>query len=119
MIGAMVLAIGVSAAFIGQTEVILAGHVDQEHFARNVAAACAEEALHRLKLNSGYVGGTVPVGSQSCTATVTGSGSTRTVSAAASSAEFVKTIVIGASLRQNAALNASAWHIDSWTEADP
>lgn len=120
IISALIMAVGVSAALIGQTEVVLSGHADREYAARSLAAACVEEGLHRLKLDSGYLGGTVPVGaSDTCDVTVTGIGATRTITASAASAEFTKSIVVSASLRQNAALNARAWHIDSWTEGDP
>ena len=120
LIGAVILSIGIAAAFLGQTDVILAGQADRDVIARNLAQTCIEEALHRLKLNSGYTGGTVPIGTDSCTATVTGSGSSRTIVAAASTdSTFTKTITVAASLKQNTAANASGWHVDSWSETDP
>jgi hypothetical protein len=119
VIGAMILSVGISAALIGQTEIILSGHTDREYAARSLATACVEEALHRLKLNAGYAGGTVPVGAESCSVTVTGSGAGRTITATASSAEFTKSISVTASLRQNSAGNARAWHIDAWAGIDP
>lgn len=120
ILGALILAVGLSASFTGQTETILAGALDREQLARMFAQTCADEALYRLKLDSTYTGGTVPVGaSDTCTVSVSGSGSSRTITLAATSDIFTKTIVIAASLKQNAAANASAWHIDSWTEGDP
>lgn len=120
ILGALILAVGLSASFTGQTETILSGQLDREQLARILAQTCVDEAMHRLKLDSTYTGGTVLVGaSDTCTVSVSGSGSSRTITLAATSDIFTKTIVIGASLKQNAAANASAWHIDSWTESDP
>ena len=120
IIGAMILSVGISAALIGQTEIVLSGQTDRGYAARSLASACVEEALHRLKLNDAYAGGTVPVGAtDTCTVVVSGTGSSRTITATASSDIFTKSVVVAASLKQNAAGNAKAWHVDSWAEADP
>lgn len=119
IIGAIILAVGVSAALVGQTEITLAGQSDREYLARGLASACIDEAMLRLKRNSGYTGGSVPIGSDTCVAAVTGSGSSRTITATATSDVFTKAVTVAASLKSNVAGNASAWHIDSWTEGDP
>jgi hypothetical protein len=120
IISAMILAVGVSAALIGQTEIALSGQSDREYAARSLASMCVEEALHRLKLNPAYVGGTLPIGtSDSCTVAVTGSGNNRTITATASSDVFTKSIVVATSIKQNGQGNAKAWHVDSYTEGDP
>lgn len=119
IIGALILAIGISASFSGQTETIISGQLDREELARALTQTCADEALHRLKLDSTYTGGTIPIDSDTCTATVAGSGSSRTITVSATSDVFTKTATISASLKQNVAANASAWHVDSWAEGDP
>lgn len=119
IIGAMIVAIGISTSFIAQTEIVLSGDVDREYSTRMLAVACLEEAAFRLKLNTAYVGGTIPIESDSCTVAISGSGSTRTVTATATVDGYTKTVTVVASLRQNAAANARAWTIDSWTEGDP
>lgn len=119
IVGLLILTIGVTSAFQSQTETLMAGHADYDNYVRNLAQTCADEALFRLKRDAAYAGGSVPIGVDSCTATVTGAGSARTVTATAASGSFTKTITVSASLVQNAAGNAKAWHVDSWVESDP
>lgn len=119
VIGAMMLAVGITASFIGQTQLTVTGYVDRGHLARTLAVTCFEEAAFRLKLNAAYVGGTVPIDTETCTVTVSGSGSTRTVTASATVDGHVKTIVATATLLQNAAQNARAWSLSAWAEQDP
>ncbi|MEY4723406.1 MAG: hypothetical protein RLZZ324_919 [Candidatus Parcubacteria bacterium] len=122
LIGALILAIGISSSLIGRTEIVQSGDFDREQATREVVASCVDEALHRLKLNSGYVGGTVPIGSNSCTVAVSGSGSTRTITANATIVivnSYTKRVTVTASKRSNVANSASGWGIDTWTEGDP
>ena len=119
VIGATLLTIGISAAMIGQTDLVISGHADRERSTRLLASACAEEALHRLKLNAAYSGGTIGIGTDSCTASVAGSGSTRTVTVSATVEGYTKSVIVGALLKQNVAGNARAWAIDSWSEGNP
>ncbi len=119
VLGAIILSIGVSTAFVGQTQLILAGHADHEYAVRALVSSCVEEAVHRLKLDPSYAGGTVPLGADSCTAAVSGSGSSRTISATATSGGYTKTVSATATLRQNAAASASGWSVTAWQEGDP
>jgi len=119
IVGALVLAIGVSAVFMGQTEVIKAGYADRSRQVSLLASACVDEALQRLKLDVSYTGGTVPVNSESCTVTVTGTGTTRTITAVGAAGGHTKTLLVGATLRQNSAGSAKVWSVDSWTESGP
>lgn len=119
VIGALVVAIGLAASTLGQSQLLLAGHADREDIIRSLAIVCLEESTYRLKLNSAYTGGTVPFGSDTCTLTVSGSGSTRTVVASASRDNYTKTLTATATLKQNAALSAKAWAITVWSENDP
>lgn len=119
IIGAIVLSIGLAAAFIGNTAIIVAGHADREYSTRMLASACVEEAMHRLKLDSGFTSGTIPIGSDTCVISMSGSGSNRTITLTATSGQYTKTITIGGLLKQNVAANARAWTVDSWVEGDP
>jgi len=118
VLGALVLATGISIAFIGQTQLVLSGHMDYEHATRVVASACMDEASYRLGLNSAYTGGTVPVGADSCVIAVSGSGATRTVTVTATVGSYVKRVTATATLKQNAAVSASGWSVTAWAEGD-
>lgn len=119
IIGAMIVTLGISAAFLGQSELIMTSNTDRANVARILATSCVEEAMHRLKLDSGYTGGTILISSEQCTLTIVGAGSSRTVTASATSGEITKTVSVTATLQQNAALNASGWTVDAWQEVDP
>ncbi len=119
VLGSLLLILGLSASYVGQTEIIIAGQMDRGQHARTLAATCIEEALHRLKLDDAYAGGTIDIDSDSCAVTIIGAGSSRTITSTAISGDFTKNIEVIASLRQNADTDASAWNIDSWTELDP
>lgn len=119
IMGAMLLSLGLAIASLAQTELIIASSVAHEREAFSLATTCIEEAAHRLKLNASYAGGTVPLGTQSCTVSVSGSGSTRTVIASSTSDIYTKSVTVTLTLKQNAALNARAWEVTAWAEADP
>ena len=119
VLGAMILSIGISTAFIGQTQLTLSAHADYEYAVRELVSACVEESVHRLKLDSAYAGGTVPLGSDTCTVAVSGSGTTRTIAATATVNGYTKAVTATATLKQNASLNAKAWSVTAWSENDP
>lgn len=119
MIGALVLAIGLTAVFIGQTQIIISGQIDRAQVARQTVAACVDEALYRLKKDETYAGGTVNVGTLSCALAVTGSGASRTITASAAFGDITQAVTVSAALKQNGAGNARGWSVQSWTEANP
>lgn len=119
ILGALVLVVGLSAARVGQTEVIIAGQLDRGHHARTMAMSCAEDALYRLKLDSSYVGGALSLGEIECTVEVTGSGDTRTVVARAVSGDYTQSVTVNALLRRNQAGNARGWSVDTWQDGGP
>jgi len=119
IIGALLLVIGLSAAYRGQTELIMASDASREQEVRYVAVACVEEALFRLKKDPAYLGGTVVVGAETCTVTVSGSGTARTVVSTATVADYTKTLNLAVSSRVNAAGKTLGWHVDSFTEVTP
>lgn len=74
---------------LGGIDLIQQGLYDSEYSETFVGSdACAEEALLELNNDSGYSGGSFTIGSISCTATVSGSGSTRTLSVTASQGDL-------------------------------
>lgn len=119
VIGAMAVTVGIAASFIGQTQLTVAGYVDRGHLARSLAATCLEEATYRLKLNANYAGGTVPIDALSCSVTVAGAGTTRTLTATATVDGHAKTLVATATLLQSPSFNARAWTLSAWAEQDP
>ena len=119
IIGASLLTLGITASFIGQTEIIISGQNDREYVARTLLTSCVEEASYRLKLANTYTGGTILIGSDTCAISISGSGSTRTVVVSASSGTSTKSATVELSLKQNSGLYTTAWGISSWNEADP
>lgn len=119
VLGSLILSLGISTAFVSQTQIMLAGHADYEYAVRTLVSACVEESSHRLKIDGGYAGGTIPVNADTCTVAVSGVGGTRTVTASATVNGYVRTVYATMTLKQNAALNSRAWSITAWQEADP
>ena len=119
ILGAMVLSIGLVASYTAQTELLMVGSVDRGQYARQLASSCLDEALYRLKKDSSYTGGTVPILSSICQVVVTGSGTTWTIAATAVDGESTKTLSVGAELRVNNGGNANSWYVQSWEEVDP
>ncbi|KPJ85206.1 hypothetical protein AMJ57_03930 [Parcubacteria bacterium SG8_24] len=119
IIGALVLSIGLAATFANQTGIILSGEADREHTVRALASACLEEAMLRLKRDGSYVGGTIPISGSSCSVTVSGAGSSRTIDTTATYGDFTKSLQAIAALQSNGAANARSWRMESWSEVDP
>ncbi len=117
--GAILLVVGISIAYIGQTEVILAGDADWSQSARYASGTCLEESLLRLKRDSAYTGGTLTLAGYTCSVAVSGSGSSRTITANATTDIYVKAISVTVSRRSNSANSASGWHIDTYQELSP
>ncbi len=119
IMGASLLTIGLTIAFISQTELVISAGAGRERQALALAMSCLEEASHRLKNNSSYTGGTVPIDGNTCTVTVSGSGGTRTVTASSTVDVYTKGVSATFTLKQNAALNSKAWEVTAWSETDP
>jgi len=116
IIGVLVLTMGLASSFMGQTEVIISGALDRAHRAREAVSSCVDEALNRLRLDSTYTGGTVPIGTLNCTVTVSGSGAARTIAASTTDGDYTQAVTVGAAFRQNG--SATSWEISSWVEAN-
>jgi hypothetical protein len=102
------------------TSVALAGLSTLEHgFAEQVSTdiiladeTCAEEAIVRLQRNSAYTGGSLTVGDVACTITVSGSGSTRTITIVGVEQNFTRR------LQADISLSGSVSTITAWQETD-
>lgn len=79
VVSAVTLAIALSIPSLGLTEVNTSLSYKKSQEALKIAESCIEEALLRLRDTATYSGGTLTVGDGSCTATVSGSGSNRTI----------------------------------------
>ncbi len=77
----LTLAIGIQFAGLGELQAGFQGNLSAQGF--SIADGCLEEALLRLRRDSTYTGGTLSIGDDYCTITVTGSGGTRTISSTA------------------------------------
>lgn len=117
--GAIMLSMGIVTALVAQTQMLVAYSMGRERVARELVITCLDEAVYRLRQDSGYLGGTVPLDGNTCVVTVSGSGASRTVAATASVGGYVKAFTATATLKQNAALNAKGWSITAWQESDP
>lgn len=119
MIGALVLAIGLSVAFLTQTQVVISGHIDYAQSMREAAFACVEEAFHRLKSDPGYAGGSLTLGTAECSSEVSGTGLSRTLIVNANEADYAFKVTAEATLRENSAGNATGWEVTLWRETNP
>ncbi len=75
-----------------------------------LADGCTDEALLRLSRNASYTGGTLSVGSDSCTIVVSGSGGTRVISISATVGGNTRKLLI------NVSISGSTVTITKWSE---
>lgn len=117
VISAIILSVGLTISLLGVNELLFGFIADQSHQALQMADACTEEAYFRLKKNSSYTGGTLSLGGGSCTATVTGSGTTRTITVSATVGNFTRRITTNVTLTSNAAGNTEGIDLTHWEES--
>lgn len=115
VVGAASLLMAYSASVIGLGELDLGYTSQKGDEALSMAEGCLEEALYRLRLDTGYSGGSLTRASGSCTISVSGSGSTRSVSIVADiGSNFYKNLDIDVSL---AGSSYPTITITDWNEA--
>ncbi len=110
--------VSLTVATVLATSVYLVGLSDlqagfgsvQSEKAFALAEGCSQEALLRLSRSSSYAGGTLSVGSHSCTISVTGSGGTRAISVSATVGGNTRTILMDVSI------SGSTVSITNWSE---
>lgn len=79
VISAIVFAIAISVPILGVTEANNSLGFARSQAALKIAEGCNEEALIRLRDTVTYTGGTLSLGQGSCTISVSGTGSDRTI----------------------------------------
>ena len=117
IVSAITLAIVVTGATLAADEDIFNSLAIQQQNVLLLADGCADEAQYRLKLSSSYTGGTVAYSSATCTVTVTGSGSTRTIVSTVTVNNVTRTVTVAVNLLNNTAGNANEVNESSWTES--
>ena len=110
------LTLGTSIAFLGINEVLVEYDFQQGQEVAEKADGCLEEGSYRLKLDASYTGGTIVYDEGSCTLTVTGGGSTRTLSAEVVIGDFTRIYETEISLQNNVAGNTDGLDLTSWQE---
>lgn len=80
IVSAATLFIALNAALLGLGELDLGYTAQKGGETFSLAEGCVEEALHRLRLNTGYSGGSLSQGTGSCTITVSGGALSKTIS---------------------------------------
>jgi hypothetical protein len=119
MLGALVLTLGLAASYSSQTQIIASGDLDYERSLYGLVSACVDEAVFRLKFDPAYTGGTVPLGSESCAVTVSGSGNLRSIYASAAVSGYTKAVTVSVSTQTNSVGSSRRWTIGSWQETAP
>jgi hypothetical protein len=104
------LALAVSLQFVGIGDLQGAFQDTQSERAFQAADSCLSEALLRLERDSAYAGGSLSVGTASCTISVSGAGASRTVAVTATAARAVRKLDV------DIALTAGEATIADWNE---
>lgn len=116
MVSAITLTFAVTLAVLGINESLLGYTADQSQDALQASEACSEEAYFRLKRDSSYTGGTIPLGSGTCTISISGSGSTRTINTSATEGDFTREVEADVTFQSNIAANTEGIDLTHWEE---
>lgn len=111
VISAVTLAIAVSISLLGISEANTSLGFKKGQETLKIAESCAEEALLRLRDNASYSGGSLNVGNGSCTISISGTGSDRTIDISATLTgppDYVKKIQVTAK-RVGNSINIVSW----------
>ena len=116
VISAIMLTLGLFTSAAAINEMMAGFSWDQAERALQITDACVDEAVFRLKSDSSYTGGTLSVNGGTCTSSVTGSGSTRTVTSTGTLGDFTKKISATATFVTNIAGTANTVDLTHWEE---
>ncbi|MBI4117662.1 MAG: hypothetical protein HY453_01105 [Parcubacteria group bacterium] len=108
------LALAIHSA--GINELLFGLGDDQAQKALLLADTCADEARFRIKKDASYAGGTIPIGSYTCTVSIAGGGSTKTITASATVNDYTQTVVTVTDIKSNVAGNTKGIDVTSWSE---
>ncbi len=113
---ALLLSIGLVVTRFALNELSLTSEADQSNRALQIAEACADEAVYRLKLDSGYAGGSLSLSGGDCTVAVAGGGSTRTLTITSTYLVTTRNLTLTVDLLTNNDTTAEGTAIDNWQE---
>ncbi len=116
VLSAILLTIGLTISSASLSQLVATFGSSQSARAIQVADTCAEEGYQRLKYDSAYTGGTVPIDIYSCTITVSGSGSTRTVDTQVTVGNYTRRVRASITLSSNVAGNAKRATLTKWED---
>ena len=119
VISAVLLAMGIAIARVGRNEVVLARIFADGEIAFNVADACVEEGLSRLKDSSLYTGGTFALDDGTCSVAVTNlGGNDRLIRGTGSYQRATRIVEANVTLSTNGQGNVVKAAINTWKEGD-
>lgn len=119
VISAVLLMMGLTIARVGRNEIVLARLFSDGEIAFDVADACVEEGLSRLKDDAAYAGGTFSLDDGTCVVTVTNlGGSVRLIRGIGSYDRAIRVVDANVTLSVNGQGNTVSAHINSWKEGD-
>lgn len=104
------LALVTTLSFIGLGELISSDQTSTSERALTISDSCLHEALLRLKQDENYSGDTLSVGSDSCTISVSGTGSDRTVSVITVSRNTTRKVEV------DVTISSAQISLDTWIE---
>ncbi len=112
----VVLGAGITISAIAINELSLDLEAAESNQALQIAESCADEASFRLKRDSGYTGGTLSFTKGDCTITITGTGSSRAVTASATVKNTTREVLMDISLTSHTSTTAEGSDIIDWDE---
>lgn len=112
IVSAAVLTMAFSASLLGLGELDMGWTSQKGAEALALTDGCVEEALLRLKLDSGYSGETLNIGSNSCIISVAVLGDDRTITVSGTVDDFNKKI------QATATLNNGVLTLNTWQEVE-
>ncbi len=112
IVSAVTLIMSYGSLFLGLGEVEMSYINDRGKEAFFIADGCMEEALQRIKMDINYSGGSLNLGSGSCTINISGAGSGRTIVVIGSMGKYNKKI------QSDITLSGNVITIDSWKELE-
>ncbi len=104
------LIIAISVQYQGVGELIMSLGDQQSEQAYELAQSCINDAFLKLRTNSNYTGLTQNISSGSCTVSITGSGSNRSISSSATVGQSIRKIIT------NITISSGTITITSWVE---
>lgn len=109
-------AIAVTIVFSGLSERFIVFEENQSQQLLLSLDGCTEEALLRLKKDPSYTGGTIPYLNINCAVSISGVGSTRTITATGSLNSVTRSLQSDIALGTNVSGNAESVTISTWSE---